>query len=334
MIRYGILGFGLHAVRRLMPGFADAKRCTVTGLWRRDAQKARDAVREYNQFPLRAYETPDALCASPEIDAVFVASPDALHLEHVLVAVKHGKPVLCEKPMAMNAAQCRQMLTAAERAKVPLGVAQNFRFEHSVNRLREIVAARTIGNPLLARAEFHYFVKNHARTWIADASLACGGPVGDVGVHCIDSLRYILQDEVSAVYARALYDKDSGAVEAAATLILEFQKGTLGNVSVSTRSEYRTPLWITGDEGLAGAEDALTVDHPIELRTKPIEGDLVSEQISNEHTYAAQVDAFALSLEQGTPFPAPGIEGLRNQQVVDAAYRSIRSGAREQVEQH
>ena len=121
-------------------------------------------------------------------------------------------------------------------------------------------------------------------------------------------------------------------MEAAATLILEFQKGTLGNVSVSTRSEYRTPLWITADAGLVGAEDALTVDHPIELRTKPIEGDLVSEQISNEHTYAAQVDAFALSLEQGPPFPAPGIEGLRNQQVLDAAYRSIRSGAREEVE--
>ena len=204
MIRYGILGFGLHAIRRLMPGFADAKHCTVTGLWRRDAQKAQEAVRQYSQFPLRAYDTPDALCASPEVDAIFVASPDALHLEHVLVAVRHGKPVLCEKPMAMNAGQCRQMLSAAERAKVPLGIAQNFRFERSVNRLREIVAARTIGKPLLAHAEFHYFVKNHARMWITDASLACGGPVGDVGVHCIDSLRYILQDEVSAVYARAL----------------------------------------------------------------------------------------------------------------------------------
>ena len=332
MIRYGILGFGLHAVRRLMPGFAHTRHCTVTGLWRRDSIKAQEAVQQYNQFPLRSYDTPDALCASPDVEAIFVASPDALHLEHVLLAVKHRKPILCEKPMAMNAAQCEQMLAAAERAGVLLGIAHNFRFEHSVNRLREIVSAGALGKVLLAHAEFHYFVKNHPRTWITDASLACGGPVGDVGVHCIDSLRYILQDEVAAVYARALYDKDSGPVEAAATLTLEFQKGTVGQVSVSTRSEYRTPLWITGDAGLAGAEDALTVDHPIELRTKPVAGDLISELISNEHTYAEQADAFALSIEKRIPFASPGIEGLRNQQVLDAAYRSIRNGKREAIE--
>src|SRR3954469_17339118 len=95
MIRYGILGFGLHAVKRLMPGFTQAKRCTVTGLWRRDRQKAQDAIHQYKQFPLRSYDSPEALCSSSEIDAIFVASPDALHLEHVLVAVRHNKPVLC-----------------------------------------------------------------------------------------------------------------------------------------------------------------------------------------------------------------------------------------------
>src|SRR5437773_2577442 len=83
---------------------------------------------------------------------------DAVHLPHVLIALDHRKPVLCEKPMAMNSAECEHMVAAAERAHVPLGVAQNFRFEPSVNRLREIVAAGTIGKPLLARSEFHYYM--------------------------------------------------------------------------------------------------------------------------------------------------------------------------------
>jgi len=331
MIRYGILGFGLHAVRRLMPGFAQAKLSTVTGLWRRDQNKARENVEQYSQFPLRAYDTPDALCSSPDVDAIFVASPDALHLEHVLLALEHRKPVLCEKPMGMNSAECERMLAAAERAGVLLGVAQNFRFEPSVKRLRQIVAAGTVGKPLLARSEFHYFAPQHARTWITDPIMACGGPVGDVAVHCIDALRYILQDEVAAAYARGLYDRQSGAVEAAATLLLEFKKGTLAEVTVSTRAEYRSPLWITGEAGMVGAEDALTVDHSIELRTKPIGGETVSEHISNDYTYADQVDAFAGSVEQGIPFAAPGIEGLRNQLVLDAAYRSIKNGKREQI---
>lgn len=330
MIRYGILGFGLHAVKRLMPGFSQAKHCTVTGLWRRDQRKAQEAVRQYSQFPLRVYESPESLCSSSGVDAIFVASPDALHLPHVLIALQHGKPVLCEKPMAMNAGECERMLAAAERAGMPLGVAQNFRFEPSVNRIREIVAAGEIGKPLLARSEFHYYTPQHARTWLTDPSLACGGPVGDVAVHCIDALRYILQDEVTAVFARAIYDKDSGAVEAAATLVLEFTKGVIATVTVSTRAEYRSPLWIIGTGGRVGAEDALSVDAAIEVRTEPIGRDIATERISNDTTYGDQVDAFALQIERGVPFVAPGIEGLRNQQVLDAAYASIRSGNREQ----
>ena len=331
MIRFGILGFGLHAVRRLMPGFADAKHCTVTGLWRRDPQKAQEALRHYPKFALKIYETPDALCASQEIDAAFVASPDALHLEHVLTAIRYSKPVLCEKPMAMNTQQAEQMVEAAEKAGVLLGVAQNFRFEPSVNRIREAIAAGTLGKPLIARAEFHYFMRHHARKWLKDPTLACGGPVGDVAVHCIDALRYILQDEVGSIFARALYDHESGAVEAAATLILEFKKGTIADVSVSTRAEYRTPLWITCEGGRIGAEDALTVDHEVDVETKPIGGDAKIERVLNDQTYADQVDAFAAAIEQAKPFPIPGREGLINQRILDAAYASIKTGQRIQL---
>ena len=107
MIRYGILGFGLHAVRRLMPGFAEASHCTVTGLWRRDQRKAEEALRQYPQFPIQVYDSPEALCSASDVDAIFVASPDALHLKHVLVALEHRKPVLCEKPMASSLSGAR-----------------------------------------------------------------------------------------------------------------------------------------------------------------------------------------------------------------------------------
>jgi 1,5-anhydro-D-fructose reductase (1,5-anhydro-D-mannitol-forming) len=331
VIRYGILGFGLHAVRRLMPGFEQAKHSTVTGLWRRDQEKAQKATRDYARFPIRAYDSPQALCSSPDVDAIFVASPDALHLPHVLMAVQNRKPVLCEKPMAMNSAECEQMVDAAGRAGVLLGIAHNFRFNRSVNRLRDTVVAGKIGKPVVARSEFHYNTRGSARAWINDASLACGGPIGDVAVHCIDTLRYILQDDIVSVYARALYDKQSGTVEYAATLLLEFQKGTISTVAVSTRADYCTPLWITGDAGLLGAEDALTVEHPIQLICKPINAHSVSEEVSNDTAYAEQVDEFALSIEQGIPFRVPGIEGLKNQRVLDAAYRSIGTGNRELV---
>jgi predicted dehydrogenase len=265
------------------------------------------------------------------VDAIFVASPDALHLEHVLLALKHRKPVLCEKPMGMNARECEQMIAAADRAGVPLGVAHVFRFEESVNRIRETASSGGIGRPILAHSEFHYPASNSARTWITDASLACGGPVGDVAVHCIDALRYILGDQVKAVYARAIYDEISGDVEAAASLLLEFSNGTIANVTVSTRAEYRTPLSIIGERGAISADNALTVDNPVRISSKTYGSEAHVEEVSNAQAYARQVDAFAATVASGVDFAAPGIEGLRNQLVLDAAYRSIKSGEREEI---
>ena len=129
MVRYGILGFGHHAAKRLVPAFAAARHSSLVGLWRRDFAKARANARDFKIE--HAFETAEALCASPEIDAVFVASPDALHLHDVLLALKHGKPVLCEKPLAMNAAEVETMLAAQAKAGVAFGVAQNMRYNAS-----------------------------------------------------------------------------------------------------------------------------------------------------------------------------------------------------------
>src|SRR5437660_736180 len=131
MVRFGIVGFGLHAVKRLMPGFSLSKRCQVTALSRRDLPQAKQSAAQY-KIPL-AFDSVTELCASPEVDAVLVTTPNSLHLSDVLTAIEAGKPVLCEKPMAMNARECGQMVEAARRRKVLLGIAHVFRFNQSVN---------------------------------------------------------------------------------------------------------------------------------------------------------------------------------------------------------
>ena len=328
MIRFGIVGFGLHGDRRLMPGFALSKQCQVAALHRRDLQKARASAAEY-KIPL-VFDSVAELCASPEVDAVLVTSPDSLHLPDTLTALAHGKPVLCEKPMAMNAAECAQMIAAARSAQLLLGVAHIFRFEASTHWFREQIAAGAVGRPVYARSEFCYSAQNHGRTWLTDPTLAAGGPVADVGVHCIDTLRFILQDEVVRVTARAVSDDLSGPVEAAAALTLDFARGTLGTVLVSTRAGYRTPLEVVGDNGVLQANDALTVDHPVELHRR--QGDTSERSIvSNSDSYGLQVDAFAEALQGGREFPALASQGLKNQQILDAAFRSIKSGRTEDV---
>ena len=324
MVRFGIAGFGLHAGKRLMPGFSSSKNCRVTALSRRNLAEAKKSATEYG-IPL-AFDSVADLCASPEVDAVLVTTPNAAHLADVLDAVDAGKPVLCEKPLGMNADECRQMVKAARHKGVLFGVAQVFRFNESVRELREWVAAGRIGRPIFARSEFSFFADaSHPRKWLYDAKLAGAGPIFDVGVHCIDTLRFILQDEVVRVSASAAHDAASGEVESAASLTLEFSRGTLGTALVSFRAEYRTPIEFIGETGVLRADDALNVEHPIELQLLSNGAITTTKTVSNKLVYALQVDAFADAIEGKSQFPIPGEEGWQNQEILDAALRSIKS---------
>jgi len=330
MVRFGIVGFGLHAVKRLMPGFSLSKKCRVTALSRRNLDQAKHSASEHN-IPL-AFDSVEELCQSPEVDAVFVTTPNSFHLADVLAAVDAGKPVLCEKPLAMNAAECRQMVEAARRKNVPFGVAQVFRFNESVRRMREHVAGGDIGRPVFVRSEFSFFAdETHPRKWLYDGAVAGGGPIFDIGVHCIDTLRFILQDEVVRVSARAASDERSCDVESAAVLTLEFSRCALGTVLVSFRAEYRTPLELIGETGILLADDALNVEHPIEIQLRRGDEVVSRQTVSNRLVYAQQVDAFADAIESKSQFPIPGEEGWQNQEILDAALRSIKNGKAEAV---
>jgi predicted dehydrogenase len=330
MIRFGIAGFGLHAFKRLMPGFGWSKNCQVTALSRRNITQAKQSAAEYG-IPL-AFESVADLCASPEVDAVLVTTPNSAHLADVLDAVDAGKPVLCEKPLGMNADECRQMVKSARHRGVLFGVAQVFRFEESVRSLREWVAEGKIGRPIFARSEFSFFADaSHPRKWLYDASIAGAGPILDIGVHCIDTLRFILQDEVVRVSASAVSDERSGDVESAALLNLEFSRGTLGTVPVSYRAEYRTPIELVGETGVLRADDGLNVENPIALQLLRNGAVAETKTASNLLAYALQVDAFADAVEGKSEFPIPGEEGWQNQEILDAALRSIKSGKAESV---
>ncbi len=160
------------------------------------------------------------------------------------------------------------------------------------------VEAGDIGRIVFARSEFSFpGGAGHARAWITDAAIAGGGPIADVGVHCIDSLRYVLQDEVVRVSSRGFQDQGrrSGG---GGGVMLEFSRGTFGTVMVSFRAGYRTPSRTGRRElGFCGGEDVLTVERPshwpcaapVRWRKLP--------PLSNQYAYAKQVDAFAAAVE-------------------------------------
>jgi 1,5-anhydro-D-fructose reductase (1,5-anhydro-D-mannitol-forming) len=328
-VRFAILGFGHHAVRRLLPAFSQCNEATLSGMWRRNQAAAAENCAEF-KIP-HCFATREALCSSPEVDVVFIASPDAMHREDTLLALRHGKAVLCEKPVAMNAAEAEEMQAAAKAAGLLYGVGQNFRFNRSLEWMREQIATGRIGKPQLAHAQYSYPAAEAPRKWITDPTLACGGPIADVGVHCIDALRYILAADLVSISTVAQKDASSGSVEAIASLQLEMTGGVYANVTVSARAPYRTLVEVTGSDGVLIAENGLTVDRPVQLVVRRA-GELIEAiTVENNDAYTRMLDSFALVFRGAGGFPASGEDAIHNMRALDAAYASWRSGRREAV---
>ncbi len=328
-VRFAILGFGLHAVRRLLPAFAKSEHTQVVGLWRRDQAAAKQNCAEF--AIAHCFATPEELCSSPEVDAVFITSPDALHYADTLLALRHGKAVLCEKPVAMNASEAREMALAAKAAGILYGVAQNFRYNHTLDWMRDAIRAGKIGHSQFARAEFDYPADRAPRKWIKDPSLACGGPIGDVGVHCVDALRYVLGEEVQTVSTVATKSSPDDQVEATASLQLQMTGDVLASVAVSARSPYRTLIEFTGSDGVLIAENGLTVDRPIEVVHRRAGEVLETVTMNNADAYTRMLDSFAQAMRGETVFAATGEDGVKNMAILDAAFQSWKTGQRERL---
>jgi len=329
MIRYGLLGFGHHCEKRLVPAFRETRSSALAGLWRRDLLKAEADARKYAVG--HAFRSAEELCASPDIDAVFVTSPDALHLPDVLLALKHDKAVLCEKPLGMNAGEVKQMLAAARDSGQRLGVAQNLRYNRSLELMREWIAEGRIGKPLLAHSQFCYPAESSPRKWIYDPALACGGPIGDVGIHCIDALRFVMNSRVAAVNTLGRADERSAPLEAYAAIGLDFECGAMGTVSVSTRGVYRTTVEVTGETGTIVSQYGLSVDTDVDVVLWQAGKAQERQTVSSADGYSRMLDSFSDWIEGRGEYRATAEDGLHNQLVLDAAYACWRTGERKLI---
>ena len=328
-LRFAILGFGHHAIKRLVSAFAASEHTILTGLWRRNQAAAMQNCRDFH-IP-HCFASVEELCASTDVDVVFITSPDAMHRDDTLLALRHGKAVLCEKPLAMHAHEAEEMVTTAEAAGLLFGVAQNLRYNRSLDVMRDRIAAGDIGTPQLAASQFTYLADATPRTWINDLDLACGGPVGDVGVHCIDALRYVLGQEVVSVATLAQARPNAARVEAHALLQLELTGNILAAVTVSAVSPYRTAIEVLGSDGVLTAENGLTVDQPVEVILRRSGRLIETTTVDNANGYTLMLDSFAQAYRSSGTFRATGRDGLQNMRILDAAYNSWRSGLREPV---
>jgi len=244
MLNWVVVGVGDIAVRRIIPAIQAESRSNLYGVVTRDPAKA---------APLntRAWTDLGEAVSETAVHAVYVATPVFLHAPQTIQALRAGKHVLCEKPMARNETEARSMLRTASETGKTLGVAYYRRSYPKVQRARELLDAGAIGTPVFAELTCHDWFdgRDSSRAWLVDPVKAGGGPLFDIGSHRIDVLNFFFgqPQRVSGHLSNPVHHY---AVEDNATVMIDYEDGVRGVVDVRWHSRVkRDECRIRGTEG-------------------------------------------------------------------------------------
>lgn len=319
-LRYGIIGFGRFAERAIAPAIRIAKNSTLVGIQKRSADEAR-RLADQSGVPL-AFGTAAELVAHPDIDAVFICSANVTHCPETITAAEAGKHVIVEKPMAMNAGEAHRMIDACGKNNVRLMVGHMVRLSPTVRRVRQIIEAGRIGDVKTVRAEFIYDARLSHRAWLIDRAVAGGGPTFDIGVHCLDTIRYILDDEPVDVSAALWPLPTATATEETASISLRFSRGVIGSILCSyTTPVRRTILEFVGTAGILTVNDFTggntigRISMTKGRHDKPVATTM--EEVVVPNLYVVEISLFTDWVFGGPAVEIDGLNGLKNQEVLD-----------------
>jgi predicted dehydrogenase len=321
-IRFAILGFGSFAERAITPALRATPGAELVAIQKRSIDQAREKALEHH-VPL-FFDSVDEAVAHPDVDAVFIVSANGAHCAETIAAARAGKHVLVEKPMALNVREAEEMIAACAGHHVTLMVGHMIRFSPLVNRMRDIIASGILGRVTYAKANFIYDARLSHRTWLYDRHVAGGGPVFDVGIHCIDTLRYVLADEVIETTGILEPAPTEKRTEESAQISLRFSRGAIGSVYCSYAAPVRRKqIEIQGTEGSLRAGDftvgSQTTELIVELGTDAVPGSLTTEQFAVPNLYVEEIAHFCDCVRNRRQPITPGENGLANQRILDRA---------------
>lgn len=321
-VRFGIVGFGAFAERAIAPAINATPGATLVALQKRSSETARAKAKECGVR--LAFATVEEMVAHPDVDAVFIVSANAAHCAETIAAASAGKHVLVEKPMAVSVREAEEMIDVCARHNVRLMVAHMIRFSPLARRMREIIRSGRLGPLVSARADFIYDGRLSQRKWLRDRAVAGGGPVFDVGVHCLDTLRFVLDDEVESVHAALDPIPTAHRTEESAQLVLRFRRGTLGSIFCSYAAPVRRKeIEILGMNGRMTSEEftmgGITARLRIDTSRDSQPATPVEEVIEVPNLYVEEITNFVQAIRTGSPMVTPGENGLANQRVLNKA---------------
>jgi len=328
---WGIIGTGGFAGSATAPAIkALGDRGTLVAAVSRDRGRAEAFAKEHGAR--RAYTDYADLLRDPDVQIVYISTPNAQHAAQALAAAGAGKHVLCEKPLALTITDARRMVEAFERAGLKLGTHFQTRHHTAFVETKRLLDRRAIGDVILIQIEVSSGV-NQFRSWRADPALAGLGSINNIAVHPYDLVRYLLGSEVAEV--TAMTDAGRGAeLERMALALLRFQNGTLAYVNANQKvPNFQPDIAIYGTEGRIVGIGCTRPFRDGELRVltsaAPSDAGRPGEQVTKYSSHDAvvrSIAAFNDAVANDREPNASGLDGLRSVQLTDAVIRSAREG--------
>ncbi|MDR5780747.1 Gfo/Idh/MocA family oxidoreductase [Caballeronia sp. LZ065] len=331
-VGFAVVGLGRLALEQILPAFSACKHARVTALVSGSPDKARAVAKQYgiDEQSIYSYAEMARLAGNPDVHAVYVVTPNGLHLEHVSAAAQAGKHVLCEKPMANTADEARQMIDACAKAGVKLMIAYRCQFEVFNSEAMRRVQSGELGKARVIEAT-NAQVQGSGEQWRLRAALAGGGALPDIGLYCLNGVRHVLGEEPVEVFAQIVNpaaDERYREVEETIAFMLRFPSGALANCAASYGAHESKDMRIRLEKGWIDVENAFAYKGQ-RMRIAHRAGDI--EQVDEprlefKDQFMLEIDHFARCVRDGSEPDTPGEEGLRDQVLMEALYRSAREG--------
>ena len=329
-VRWGIVSTADIGVKKVIPGIMKSEHSQVVALGSRDLGRAQEALKTLGLPNAKAHGSYEALFADPNVDAIYNPLPNHLHVPMTLAAARAGKHVLCEKPISITAREAEELRTAPR--DILITEAFMVRYHPQWQRAREIVRSGELGELHLVRGAFFYYLDDP--TNVRNLADIGGGGLLDVGCYCVIAGRYFFQAEPKRVVA--LVDRDpTFKTDRLASVIADFGNGRQLSFVCGTQTSGRQTVELLGTK--ANLEIVIPFNAPLDEKTAITVGsgpqrDLYRREVIPEiDQYTAQAEAFALAV-LGKTKPPYGVEdAITQMRVLDAIFRSEKSGAWETV---
>lgn len=333
-VGYAVVGLGSIAEVAVLPAFRRSKKSRVVALVSHDLSRARQMGKKFGVKDCYSYEDYDRCLRQPGVDAVFVASVNGAHAEQAIQAAAAGKHVLCEKPMANSVADCHRMVEACRTNHVRLMIAYRKYFEPGSVALKKLVTSGKLGRLRHIFSTYTEIVDPvKARNWQLNPQVAGGGSLMDIGIYCVNTMRWLAGSAPIEATASCWTDDPQRfrGVEDSIAFRLTHPEGLVCQGTSSYSAMAASFVQVHGDKGWAALNPAFAFEEERRLFGK-IQGRWFEQKFKVIDEFVLELDAFADCIRRQRDPEPDGMEGLRDIATVEAIYRSARENRSVSVE--